>query len=105
MIVFMSVLSLVPFATLALGLTIASPMPQDNGHRGSGDPFGDDAKKPFVIRGMAEITGGQVRSAGAAFTVNAMATGTLGAIKCIAAGTVIGRLERVLECGVAMLGG
>ena len=36
MIVFVSVLSLVPFATLALGLTI-SPMPQDDGHRGRGD--------------------------------------------------------------------
>jgi len=35
-IVFVSVLSLVPFATLALGLTI-SPMPQDDGHRGRGD--------------------------------------------------------------------
>ena len=33
----MSVLSLVPFTTLTLALTIASPMPQDNGHRGPGD--------------------------------------------------------------------
>lgn len=33
----MSVLSLVPFATLALGVTIASPMPQGDGHRGRGD--------------------------------------------------------------------
>jgi EF hand len=33
----MSVLSLVPFMTLALGLTFGSPMPQENGHRGSGD--------------------------------------------------------------------
>jgi hypothetical protein len=77
----------------------------ETGHGCSGDALSDDAEETFVIRGVAEISSGEVGAAGAALTVNTVATGALGAVEGVTAGTVIGGLEGVFEGAVAMLGG